>query len=264
MTVKALLDRLWIDYQAQNPQVSRIHALLEARGERIVNDHIALRTFDDPRVGLEVLARPFLRFGYEAKGEYEFREKKLFAKHFEHPDESLPKVFISELELRAVSEDARATIATLLEALPQDIAERDDLPALGRPWQLDVATYERLSAESEYAGWLAAFGFCANHFTVLANALTSFASLEALNAFLIREGFELNSAGGLVKGTPADLLEQSSTLASRVRVEFSDGTREIPGCYYEFARRYPDATGRLFSAFLAPNADKIFESTDRR
>jgi hypothetical protein len=60
------------------------------------------------------------------------------------------------------------------------------------------------------------------------------------------------------------LLEQSSTLASRVRVEFSDGTREIPGCYYEFARRYPDATGRLFSAFLAPNADKIFESTDRR
>jgi hypothetical protein len=264
MTVQALLKRLWGDYEAQNPQVPRIHALLEARGERIVNDHIALRTFDDPRVDLEVLARPFVRGGYVAKGEYEFREKKLHAKHYEHADESLPKVFISELDLQAVSEEGRATIATLLEALPANVGERDDLPALGRPWRLDVATYERLSAESEYAGWLAAFGFCANHFTVLVNALSSFPSLEALNTFLIGEGFELNSAGGLVKGTPSDLLEQSSTLASRVAVEFSDGKREIPGCYYEFARRYPDASGRLFSAFLAPNADKIFESTDRR
>jgi hypothetical protein len=264
MTAAALLEKLWADYAAQNPQVARIHSLLEARGERITNDHIALRTFDDPRIGLDVVARPFEASGYVAAGEYEFPEKKLFAKHYEHPGAALPKVFISELELASVSESARADIATLLAALPPDVSTRDDLPALGRPWQIDIATYERLSEESEYARWLAAFGFRANHFTVLVNALTTFASLEALNEFLLSEGFEMNRAGGLVKGTPKDLLEQSSTLAARVPVAFSDGTRAIPGCYYEFARRYPDANGRVFSGFLAPNADKIFESTDRR
>ncbi len=264
MDATALLHKLWVDYEAQNPQVARIHTLLEARGERITNDHIALRTFDDPRVNLDVLSRPFEANGYVAAGEYGFPEKKLFAKHYEHPDPRLPKLFISELELAAVSERARADIATLLAALPADASTRDDLPALGRPWSVDTATYERLSEESEYAGWLAAFGFRANHFTVLVNALTSFDSLEALNEFLLAQGFELNRAGGLIKGTPADLLEQSSTLAERVPVAFSDGTREIPSSYYEFARRYPDASGRLFSGFLAPNADKIFESTDRR
>lgn len=264
MDARALLDKLWLDYEAQNPQVARIHALLAARGERITNDHIALRTFDDPRIGLDVLARPFEASGYAAAGTYEFPEKKLFAKHYEHPDSTLPKVFISELELASVSETARAGVGALLAQLPADVSERADLPALGRPWSIDLATYDRLSEESEYAGWLAAFGFRANHFTVLVNALTSFDSLEALNAFLLQEGFEMNRAGGLIKGTPADLLEQSSTLASRVPVTFSDGTREIPGCYYEFARRYPDASSRLFSGFLAPNADKIFESTDRR
>lgn len=264
MTATALLQKLWLEYEAQNPQVRRIHALLEAQGEQIVNDHIALRTFDDPRVGLEVLARPFEASGYVAAGEYEFPEKKLFAKHYEHANPSLPKVFISELELASVSARARADIQALLAALPADASTRDDLPALGRPWSVDIATYERLSEESEYAGWLAAFGFRANHFTVLVNALQSFGSLEALNEFLLAQGFEMNRAGGLIKGTPRDLLEQSSTLAARVPVAFSDGTREIPSCYYEFARRYPAASGRIFSGFLAPNADKIFESTDRR
>jgi hypothetical protein len=42
-----------------------------------------------------------------------------------------------------------------------------------------------------------------------------------------------------------------------------EGLKEIPGCYYEFAKRYPDADGKLYSGFIAKSADKIFESTDR-
>jgi hypothetical protein len=49
-----------------------------------------------------------------------------------------------------------------------------------------------------------------------------------------------------------------------VEVSFSEGIFTIPGCYYEFARRYPDADGKLFSGFIAGSADKIFESTDYR
>jgi hypothetical protein len=75
-------------------------------------------------------------------------------------------------------------------------------------------------------------------------------------------GFSLNSSGGEVKGTPEDLLQQSSTLADKVKVKFIEGTYEIPCCYYEFAQRYYDSTGKLYNGFVAKSADKIFESTN--
>jgi hypothetical protein len=72
----------------------------------------------------------------------------------------------------------------------------------------------------------------------------------------------LNSSGGEVKGTPEELLEQSSTKAGILPIDFVEGTFEIPSCYYEFAFRYPDTDGKLYSGFIAKSADKIFESTD--
>ena len=39
------LAALWRDYTAITPQAARIHALFAARGETIVNDHVALRTY---------------------------------------------------------------------------------------------------------------------------------------------------------------------------------------------------------------------------
>jgi hypothetical protein len=48
-----------------------------------------------------------------------------------------------------------------------------------------------------------------------------------------------------------------------VKVDFSDGAQYIPGCYYEFARRFPMPDGRLFRGFVTGSADKIFESTNK-
>jgi hypothetical protein len=72
----------------------------------------------------------------------------------------------------------------------------------------------------------------------------------------------MNDSGGEIKGTPAELLEQSSIKAGTLPIEFTDGIHEIPSCYYEFARRYPDKNGELYGGFIAKSADKIFESTD--
>lgn len=260
-----LIETLWQDYIALNPHAHKVHALLQARGETIENDHIALRTYNDPRVGVDPLAQPFLRLGYTPGGEYHFEEKKLFARHFDPPADGLPRVFISELLLEKFSDDLRKRVAALIDQMPADLPQRDDFPAAGRPWNVTHGDYETLAAESEYAGWMAAFGFCANHFTVLVNALDTFDSLAALNHLLKDAGFSLNTSGGEIKGSPDVLLEQSSTLAERVSVKFADGEHVIPACYYEFAKRYDDpATGKLFTGFVAKSADKIFESTDRR
>ena len=258
--INELLESLWQSYARLNPHAAAIHELLSDRGEQIVNDHIAFRTFDDARVNIDALSRTFIDLGCEAKRSYNFEAKKLNARHYEHPDGALPRVFISELRTGEFADELGATVAGLIDQMPAGALS----PDAGRLWEISYADYEKLRAESEYAAWMSAFGFCANHFTVFVNALTTFDSLELLNAFLKDNGHKLNTSGGEIKGSPDQLLEQSSTLAGEVDVEFTDGVQTIPGCYYEFARRYPDENGKLFSGFIAKSADKIFESTDRR
>jgi hypothetical protein len=265
MEIEALLQRLWEGYLRITPQAARIHALLAGRGERIVNDHVAFRTFDVEPIGIESVAAPFLAAGYRYQGEYDFPEKQLYARSYAPPGAHLPRLFVSELRSDRFSPELRAEVARLAGQVPA--AKRGSVALfLDEPtWQpITYASYQRLLAESEYAAWVAAFGLRVNHFTVFYNGLTSFDSLAEFSRWLAAQGFPMNESGGLVKGTPAELLEQSSTLASRVQWTFAGGERHtIPSCYYEFARRYPDPkTGELYPGFIAQSADKIFESTD--
>lgn len=262
--IRSLLDRLWEDYARLNPQARRIHELLAARGERIRNDHVALRTFDVAPVGLDALVRTFVRAGYRPAGRYRFEEKKLRARHWEPPGEDLPLLFASELEVGKLPDEAQEIVRRLVSQVPPDLPAREHFAVSGRPWSVTRGEYERLRSESEYAAWLAAFGFRANHFTVSVNDLSTFDGLDALNRFLEEAGFSLNAVGGAIKGSPSVHLEQSSTLADEADVDFADGRLRIPACYYEFARRYRLPDGTPFRGFVERSADGIFESTDRR
>jgi len=264
MDIRRLFERLWEDYAALNPQARAIQRLLTELGEPVVNDHVALRGLADSPFGVARLARPFLDAGYRDGGSYEFPQKRVRAHHYEPPHDDLPLVFVSELVIADFPASFARLVSSLLGQLPAGFENRDDLIVSGRPWRVRFAEYEALCAHSEYAGWLAAFGLRANHFTVRANALRRYGDLRELNALLERNGFVLNDAGGKIKGSPEVYLEQSATLAEPVDVEFSDGVRRIPGCYYEFARRYPLPNGTLYTGFVERSADKIFESTDRR
>lgn len=259
------LDNMWYDYLQLTPDAAPIHQLFAAinNGE-VINDHIALRTFNTPNLGIDQLAKPFVDKGYTACGEYEFVEKKLFARHYEHSDERLPKVFISELLVDELSPEAQVIINELVQDLPQEQLNKPDFCYSGRPWSLTIAQYQTLEKESEYASWVAAHGFRPNHFTVSLNHLTPTRSLEWVNEMLQQNGYVLNDNGGLIKGSPEVLLEQSSTVAKSIPVQFIDGEMEIPGCYYEFARRYPLLDGKLYQGFVAASADKIFESTNAK
>ncbi len=260
-TLPALLDKMWSDYIAINPLAQKIFDLLSGEGEKVLNDHIALRTFNHPRVGIDVLAKPFLESGYEYKGDYHFTEKKLYAKHYEHTDHSKPKIFISELKLEEFSPNLRSTIENLIKQIPAGAEAAFDFVSGGRPWKIATKTYHELMKESDYAAWVAAFGYRPNHFTVFINELRKYSDIKVLNEFLKSKGFKLNSSGGEIKGSQEVLLEQSSTLANNVEVKFEDGTLNIPACYYEFAKRYPTKEGKLYQGFVAASADKIFEST---
>src|SRR3989338_3664284 len=131
MTLHELFQKLWDDYSSINKQAHAIHTLLEKRGEKVVNDHIAFRTYDIPKVNIDVLARPFIKFGYKQKGEYEFPEKKFFAFHYEHTDTSLPKIFISALKVKEFSSEIQTIIKSLVEQVPSDRTQKDDFVVSG-------------------------------------------------------------------------------------------------------------------------------------
>ncbi|WP_116963698.1 DUF1338 domain-containing protein [Fastidiosibacter lacustris] len=264
MSQIAILERLWQQYVDANPHVQEIYNLFYDHNTSVINDHIALRTINDPRIDIEVLAKPFIAEGYFENGEYHFKTKKLYAKHYEHKDPTQPKIFISQLLLESFTPFTQQTIKACIDKIDSKLlVNREKLVSAGNCWgQPSHPTYEKLLAESEYAAWFYVFGFRANHFTVFINALNQFNEIYEVNNFLKKHGFALNTSGGEIKGTPGELLEQSSTKSGMVIVDFVEGKKEIPCCYYEFAKRYPDHTGRLYQGFVAASADKIFESTN--
>ncbi len=264
MELNAILDRLWDDYSSQNPSAKKIHNIFTSEGENVVNDHIAFRTLDLPEINIDALATPFVKNGYVPAGEYIFEEKHLFARHFEHPgDKTAPRIFISQLILDDVSPFIKEVFREAFLNIRKDRFERENLIFAGSLFDpVSYRIYDMLREESEYAAWFYVFGLRVNHFTVSVNALKKYNNIYLVNDLLKKYGFRLNTSGGEVKGTPEELLQQSSTMADLVKVNFSDGVYEVPSCYYEFAQRFPGADGKLYSGFIAKSADKIFESTN--
>lgn len=260
-----IFNRFWIPYSTQNPSAKRIFDLFTNEGEQVVHDHIALRTFNDPRVNLDKIASVFTRNGYEARGEYHFKAKKVYGRHYEHTtDPEAPKVFISELLLDQFDGYLKETITNYLNSVPDEVYQDPEIMYKGSIWgKIPYQVYETLRQESEYAAWTLVYGYRANHFAIHVNKLKNFDSLQKINTFVKGFGYPMNnSSGSEIYGAPEELLEQSATRSEILPFEFADGVHEIPSCFYEFTRRYKDQNGQYYNGFNAANADKIFESTN--
>jgi hypothetical protein len=257
--------KLWSQYIQVTPQAHSIQALFNARGEDVINDHVAFRTFDIVGFDLDRASGLLATIGYEAFDHYTFPSKHLRAKAYRVPDDSkAPKIFFSELIRSELEKDAQAIIREVTKSLEGELTLTDltGRYAFHRP---TFDQYQALADVSEYAGWLSTMGYQANHFTVNVNALQTLGSIEEVIELLLGHQYQLNEVGGRIKGTPEDLLVQASTIADQITFEFSDGiVSDIPSCFYEFAYRLADSSGALFQGFVPNNANAIFESTDRR
>ena len=264
MNIDAFFSALWHDYVEIAPRAAALKAAFEARGERVVNDHVAFRTLDRAPIDIAAFEPHLLAMGYTRHEPYDFADKKLNAWSYLPPSAAYPRVFFSELRTDELSPEATAILDRLVAQIdPASVADPSALFG-GRPWPApSFAEYERLLQESEYAAWVAAIGLRANHFTIAIHELEAFDSVESVLAVVEAEGHAVNTAGGRVKGSPDVLLEQASTMADLLPVVFADAqTRVVPTCYYEFALRHRDASGALYEGFVPASADKIFESTN--
>lgn len=269
MDTEHFFEELWLDYIKVTPQADKIHQALlkkESKLHHIINDHVAFRTFNHPLIDLKKLEKPLLALGYQPFEPYIFENKHLKAWGYIPENPKHPRVFLSELLVEDLSLDAQNIIDSLCKQIPKNFSIAPSIFYAGLLWNLPrYDDYQVLISESEYAGWLSVMGFRANHFTVSVNHLTFTDQLEDVLNEVETAGLQLNLQGGKIKGNKDVLLEQGSTLADRKVIRFACGhEQEIPTCFYEFAKRYPDQQGNLYQGFVAASADKIFESTDQR
>lgn len=257
-------SNLWDNYVAMTPQAQRIRDAFEQRGERVVNDHVAFRTLALEPIGLQRLESHLLHLGYERFEPYEFPAKKLRAFGYTPPSDQLPRLFLSELLVDQLSDRASQILNRCVSQVEPVRLHSADILWAGRLWDpITFDEYQHLLQESEYAAWVATLGLRPNHFTLSVNHLQQYSEVEDVLQVVESLGCQINDSGGRVKGTAEVLLEQGSTMADRLQVDFADNQRhEVPTCYYEFAKRYRTDRGDLFQGFVAQSADRIFESTD--
>lgn len=266
MQVQEFFSRLFADYVNVTPRARGVHDLIERQFGSVTNDHVAFRTFATPNLGIAQLERPFLEWGYRRDNFYPFPNKHLRAYGYIPTADDLPLLFISELILDELPQPAASWCRrAAAQAAPASMSVEQLL--LGtRPWEVpSFEVYQALTQASPYAAWLSAWGYRANHFTVAVHALPTRPSLRQLVDTLLAAEVPMNTEGGLIQGTKADLLEQASTLAEPRAFEFAGGqSHVIPSCYYEFAERHRQPDGALYRGFVAQNANNIFESTTAR
>ncbi|TDB63607.1 DUF1338 domain-containing protein [Arundinibacter roseus] len=289
---KAALDTvmngLMSRYQERVPDVKAILAAMIQEGiigheNEIENDHIAFRTLGVPHLGIASFEKIFLHYGYQKREYYNFEGKKLDAFWFSPPEPHYPRIFVSELRVKELSEEAQAIIHRYTQEVTSDPVDSLDLndgaavdAFLHQPlWRTpQLSDYLALLKESEYAAWVIYNRYYLNHFTISVHNLPeSYNTVAEFNEFLEKYGFKLNDSGGKIKKSPDGGLLQSSTVAQMIEAAFADGeTHTISGSYVEFAERRilpefshlpADQIQRMHrrDGFEAGNADKIFEST---
>lgn len=293
-----LLDKLWGNYCQRVEYARRYRELVQEKGGRVVNDHIAFRTFNtkvgELPPGIESMARLITPLGYRAVGSYEFTDKHLTARHYEHDDLLMPKIFISQLEVDRLPADAARLVneavadatnlldtdtqavlrypATLLEENCKGLVERLYRYVTELPWTPPPRdTVIAVNKASQYAAWTLLHGNNVNHFTAYINEqqVKDWPDIEATIAGLKAAGVPMKAE---IEGQKGSKLRQTATEAvdEECNVREADGK---PGklkwsyAYYELAERNdipgPDGKPRRFQGFLGPQATNLFEMTKR-
>lgn len=296
---KELLERLWDQYIKRVSYASKYVELVTQKGGNVVNDHIALRTFNthtgEQPEGIRAIKHILNCLEYTPALKYEFPKKKLNAIHFEHPDDKFPKIFVSQLEIDLLPQWAQKIINKTVNDTPyllsdnsiellRKLKERGELPIeaaqlliqdltqyFRRPWRIpNKEDVLKLNDVSQYAAWVLLHGNSVNHFTAYINyqSVAEWPDLETTCKGLADAGVPMKDS---IEGQKGSKLQQSATQAVKeeVKVKGEDGVEKIVWtyAYYELAQRnyvIENGTKKLFSGFLGEQVAHLFDMTKTR
>ena len=79
MKIEDFLIKMWKDYSELNPHIIKVLQLIKNKEpNKIINDHIALRTFNHKKINRHILSKYFVENGYKPIEDLFFTKKKLF------------------------------------------------------------------------------------------------------------------------------------------------------------------------------------------
>lgn len=295
LVLDGMLNSMWKSYLSRVSHAAKYAELMEQKGGRAMNDHIAFRsvnTFTGSQpAGGQALIRLFEPLGYTVKGEYVFPDKHLTAKHLQHAtNPNAPKIFVSQLEVEKLpkryasmvketvmdavdplSNDAKSLLKLLeqKENVSLNVIERTYLinqllKCFVRPWSAPLRdTVVQLDTVSQYASWLMLHGNSVNHFTAYINQqnVPDLPTIEATIEYCKQNGIPMKD--GDIVG-PSFLRQTASrAVMEDCVVRENDGgfgTLNWSYAYYEFAQR-GELNGELYEGFLEDNTPDLFNVT---
>ncbi len=298
--LKQLTENLWLQYLHRVPYARRYSEMVEAKGGRIVHDHIAFRTLNtqtgEQPSGIQAIGHLLEMLNYKKTGKYKFPRMQVSAVHYEHPDPLLPRIFVSQLEVDELPDWARNIIIQRVFETPYLISDqaiellnviedRGNIPAeaaeilveeltgyFRRPWKLPVREdLLQINDLSQYAAWVLLHGNSVNHFAASINLqnVPDWPDLETTCKALAASNIPMKEE---IEGERGSILRQSATQAVKeiIRLKNSDGVivdTEWTYAYYEFTERgyvISDSGENLFSGFLTDQATHLFKMTETR
>lgn len=294
---RLLVDRLWKQYLDRVLYARKYVDLVTEKGGEITIDHIAFRTFNahtgEQPEGIRAIKHILNFLEYKPASKYKFIKRKLNSVHFEHPDETFPKIFVSQLEVNDLPVWAQSMINNeihntsyllsdkslellgILEEngiLPLEAAEylvEDLVHYFRRPWNIPKKEEVlKINDISQFGAWVLLHGNSVNHFAVLINnqKIKEWPDLDATCSALAAEGIPMKDN---IEGEPGSKLRQSATLAVKeeltVKGEINFEKIIWTYAYFELAERnYIEENGqrKLFSGFLGEQASHLFDLTE--
>lgn len=292
-----LIGKLWEQFVERVPYAHQYAGLVKEKGGKVVIDHLAFRTFNthtgEQPEGIRAIKHVLNFLGYVPVTKYRFPKKNLNSIHFEHPDETLPKIFVSQLEVNELPAWAQSVIndtvhntcyllsdrsielLRILEenkVLPNEAADYlvDDLAQyFRRAWNIPLKeNVLKINDVSQFGAWVLIHGNAVNHVAVLINGqnIKEWPDLETTYNALVAAGIPMK---GTIEGDSGSKLRQTATLASKEEVDVKGGIvfekMFWTYAYFELTERnYIDVGGvrKLFSGFLADQANHLFNLTE--
>ena len=292
-----LVDGLWKQYTERIPYAKLYADMVTGKGGKVVIDHIAFRTFNthcgEQPEGIRAIKHILNYLEYKQVTKYSFPKKKLNAVHFEHPDATLPKIFVSQLEVSELPgwaqnminkmvhntsyllSDKSIELLGILEengSLPSEAAEylvNDLVHYFRRPWNIPLKDdVLKINDVSQYGAWVLLHGNSVNHFAALVNFqdVKEWPDLETTCEALAAAGIPMKDE---IEGEKGSKLRQSATLAVKeeVKIKSENGFEKMIWTYAYFElvqRNYIEENGvqKLFSGFLGEQANHLFDLTE--
>lgn len=298
--MKGLVENLWQQYSRRVPYARAYAEMVNARGGKVVHDHIAFRSFNtntgEQPSGVLAFGHLLGILNYRKAGKYKFPKMMATAVHYEHPDPLLPKIFVSQLEVAELPEWAQHIIRGRVAETPYLLSDEaiELMNILGdqgfinneaagilieeitgyfrRPWKLPLREdLLKINDISQYAAWTLLHGNSVNHFAAFVNLqnVAGWPDIETTSRAMGAAGIPMKER---MEGETGSILRQTATQAVKETIGFRGENGEIEDmewtyAYYEFTERgyvISDEGEKLFTGFIADQATQFFRMTETR